>query len=146
MKGSLSGVKLISLLFLLFFTPSKSNADSGIDFLNKCSVIQNNKTEKVWSKFRAGKEKFKASRKKEPINTTKKYNFRRGYCLGYIVASANALSIFLPGKFCPPKNLTRAELSLVVIEYLRENNSNISNLSANQLVSQALSKKFLCRK
>jgi len=80
------------------------------------------------------------------LRTLKKTDaFSRGYCLGYITASANALSIFSPERFCPPKKITKGELSATVITYISENNSNSLKLRANQLVTRALLNKFGCR-
>ena len=116
-----------------------------IDLLSKCTSLKNQEPDKSWNKFRAGKDKFKASRRNSLKNIKKTDKFSRGYCLGYITASANALSVFSPERFCPPKKMTKGELSVTVIAYISENNSNSLKLRANQLVTRALLNKFGCR-
>ena len=119
---------------------------SVIDLSSKCTSLRNQETDKSWHKFRAGKDKFNASRRRNSLKNIKKTNeFSRGYCLGYITASANALSMFSPERFCPPKKMTKGELSAIVIEYISENYSNSLKLRANQLVTRALLNKFACR-
>jgi hypothetical protein len=146
MKKKLCWSAAIFLFCLLYFIPSKVGADTGVDILSKCTSLKNQGPDKSWNKFRAGKDKFKASRRRKILKNTKKTDeFSRGYCLGYITASANALSVFSPEKFCPPKNMTKGELSATVIEYISENHLNSLKLRANQLVSRALLKKFACR-
>ena len=119
---------------------------SVIDLLSKCTSLKNREVDKSWNKFRAGKGKFKASRRRNSLKNIKKTDeFSRGYCLGYITASANALSVFSPERFCPPKKMTKGELSATVIAYISENHSNSLKLRANQLVTRALLNKFSCR-
>ena len=119
---------------------------SVVGLLSKCTSLKNQEVDKSWNKFRAGKDKFKASRRRNSLKNIKKTDeFSRGYCLGYITASANALSVFSPERFCPPKKMTKGELSAIVIEYISENNSNSLKLRANQLVTRALLNKFGCR-
>ena len=121
-------------------------ANTGVDLLSKCTSLKNQEPDKSWNRFRAGKDKFKASRRRNFLKNIKKTDeFSRGYCLGYITASANALSLFLPERFCPPKNMTKGELSATVIAYISENHSNSLELRANQLVTRALLNKFACR-
>ena len=109
---------------------------SVVGLLSKCTSLKNQAPDKSWNKFRANKDKFKASRRRNSIKNIKKTDaFSRGYCLGYINASANALSIFSPERFCPPKNMTKGELSATVIAYISENHSNSLKLRANQLVT-----------
>ena len=146
-KRTLLWSATVSLFCLLYFIPYKVRADNGADLLNKCASLKNQNTNKTWDKFRAGKDKFKASRKREATTDIKKQEeFSRGYCLGYITANANALSVASPQIFCPPKKITKGELSLIVIEYINENHSNALKLRANQLVTKALLNKFLCHK
>ena len=117
-----------------------------IDLLSKCTSLKNQAPDKSWNKFRENKNKFKASRRRNSIKNIKKTDaFSRGYCLGYITASANALSVFSPERFCPPKTMTKGELSATVIAYISENHSNSLKLRANQLVTRALLNKFACR-
>ena len=119
---------------------------SVVGLLSKCTSLKNQEVDKSWNKFRAGKDKFKASRRRNSLKNIKKIDaFSRGYCLGYITASANALSVFSPERFCPPKKMTKGELSATVIAYISENNSNSLKLRANQLVTRALLNKFGCR-
>jgi hypothetical protein len=121
-------------------------ANTGVELLSKCTSLKNQEADKSWNKFRAGKDKFKASRRRNSLKNIKKTDeFSRGYCLGYITASANALSMFSPERFCPPKKMTKGELSAIVIEYISENYSNSLKLRANQLVTRALLNKFACR-
>ena len=116
-----------------------------IDLLSKCTSLKNQELDKSWNKFRAGKDKFKASRRRNSLKNIKKTDeFSRGYCLSYITASANALSVFSPERFCPPKKMTKGDLSATVIAYISENNSNSLKLRANQLVTRALLNKFGC--
>ena len=125
MERKLCWSATIFMFCLLYFIPSKVGANTGVDLLSKCTSLKNQEPDKSWNKFRAGKDKFKASRKRNPLKSIKKTNeFRRGYCLGYITASANALSLFSPERFCPPKNMTKGELSASVIAYISENHSN----------------------
>ena len=146
MKRKLYWSATIFMFCLLYFIPSKVGANTGVDLLSKCTSLKNQAHDKSWNKFRANKDKFKASRRRNSIKNIKKTAaFSRGYCLGYINASANALSIFSPERFCPPKNMTKGELSATVIEYISENHLNSLKLRANQLVSRALLKKFACR-
>ena len=146
MKRKLCWSAAIFLFCLLYFIPSKVGADTGANLLSKCTSLRNQETDKSWNKFRAGKDKFNASRRRNSLKNIKKTeDFSRGYCLGYITASANALSVFSPERFCPPKNMTKGELSAIVIEYISENNSNSLKLRANQLVTRALLNKFSCR-
>ena len=80
------------IVLFVVFLPYKVRADSGADLLNKCASLKNQNINKTWNKFRAGKDKFKASRKRKVTTDIKKQKeFSRGYCLGYITASANAL-------------------------------------------------------
>ena len=89
---------------LLYFIPSKVEAYTEADLLSKCTSLKNQEVDKSWNKFRAGKNKFKASRRRNSLKNIKKTDaFSRGYCLDYITASANALSVFSPERFCPPK-------------------------------------------
>jgi hypothetical protein len=121
-------------------------ANTGVELLSKCTSLKNQEADKSWNKFRAGKDKFKTSRRRNSLKNIKKTDeFSRGYCLGYITASANALSMFSPERFCPPKKMTKGELSAIVIEYISENYSNSLKLRANQLVTRALLNKFACR-
>lgn len=114
--------------------------------LSKCTSLKNQEPDKSWNKFRAGKDKFKVSRRRNPLKNIKKTDvFSRGYYLGYITANANALSVFSPERFCPPKKMTKGELSATVIEYISENHSNSLKLRVNQLVTRALLNKFSCR-
>ena len=79
MQRSLTGLKVFLLFFLLYFIPSKVIADTGTDFLKNCASL--NKQEQVlsWEKFRAGKEKFKASRTRERYqDTDKTKEFKKG--------------------------------------------------------------------
>ena len=100
MKRDSVGLVLILLFYIIYFFPSTAKADSGNDFLKKCAALKNENPNKTWHKFRAGKEKFNASRKKMPLKNIKKKDvFNKAYCLGYITASANALGIFLPMRF-----------------------------------------------
>ena len=146
MKRKLCWSAAIFLFCLLYFIPSKVGADTGADLQSKCTSLRNQETDKSWNKFRADKDKFNASRIRNSLKNIKKTNeFSRGYCLGYITASANALSVFSPERFCPPKKITQGELSAIVIEYISENNSNSLKLRANQLVTRALLNKFGCR-
>jgi hypothetical protein len=147
MQRNLLGLKVFLLFFFLYFIPSKVIADTGTDFLKNCASL--NKQEQVlsWEKFRAGKEKFKANRKRELYqDTDKTKEFKKGYCLGYITASVKALLSHSPNKFCPPKKITRRELSLTIINHIRKNNPNELNLGANLLVTKALLNKFNCNK
>ena len=119
MKRKLCWSAAIFMFCLLYFIPSKVGANTGVDLLSKCTSLKNQELDKSWNKFRAGKDKFKASRRRNSLKNIKKTDaFSRGYCLGYINASANALSIFSPERFCPPKNTTKGELSATVIEYI----------------------------
>ena len=119
MKRKLCWSAAIFMFCLLYFIPSKVGANTGVDLLSKCTSLKNQEVDKSWNKFRAGKDKFKASRRRNSLKNIKKTDeFSRGYCLGYITASANALSIFSPERFCPPKNMTKGELSATVIEYI----------------------------
>ena len=146
MKRKLCWSAAIFLFCLLYFIPSKVGADTGADLSSKCTSLRNQETDKSWNKFRAGKDKFNASRRRNSLKNIKKTNeFSRGYCLGYITASANALSVFSPERFCPPKKMTKGELSATVIAYISENHSNSLKLRANQLVTRALLNKFGCR-
>ena len=146
MKRKLCWSAAIFLFCLLYFIPSKVAANTGADLLSKCTSLKNQEADKSWNKFRAGKDKFKASRRRNSLKNIKKTDeFSRGYCLGYITASANALSVFSPEKFCPPKKMTKGELSAIVIEYISKNYSNSLKLRANQLVTRALLNKFACR-
>ena len=118
---------------------------SVVGLLSKCTNLKNQAPDKSWNKFRENKNKFKASRRRNSIKNIKKTDaFSRGYCLGYITASANALSVFSPERFCPPKNTTKGELSATVIAYISENHSNSLKLRANQLVTRALLSTFSC--
>ena len=131
---------------LLYFIPSKVEAYTEADLLSKCTSLKNQEPDKSWKKFRASKDKFKASRRRNSLKNIKKTDeFSRGYCSGYITASANAIIVFSPERFCPPKKMTKGELSATVIAYIRENNSNSLKLRANQLVTRALLNKFACR-
>ena len=131
---------------LLSFIPFKVGAGTGTDLLSKCASLKNQENDESWNKFRAGKDKFKASRRRNSLKNIKKTDeFSRGYCLGYITASANALSVFSTERFCPPKKMTKGELSATVIAYISENHSNSLKLRANQLVTRALLNKFSCR-
>ena len=68
---------------------------SVVGLLSKCTSLKNQEPDKSWNKFRAGKDKFKASRRRNSLKNIKKTDeFSRGYCLGYITASANAQFIF----------------------------------------------------
>ena len=146
-KNSTLVAVTVSLFCLLYFSPYKARADNGAYLLNKCASLKNQDTNKTRDKFRARKDQFKASKKREVTTGIKKQEeFSRGYCLGYITASANALSIASPLIFCPPKKITKGELSSIVIEYINENHSNALKLRANQLVTKALLNKFLCHK
>ena len=146
MKRKLYWSATIFMFCLLYFIPSKVGANTGVDLLSKCTSLKNQAPDKLWNKFRAGKDKFKASRRRNSLKNIKKTDeFSSGYCLGYITASANALSVFSPERFCPPKNMTKGELSATVIEYISENHSNSLKLRANQLVTRALLNKFACR-
>jgi hypothetical protein len=147
MQRSLTGLKFFLLFFLLHFIPSKVIADTGTDFLKNCASLNKQKPVLSWEKFRAGKEKFKASRKKELyLDIDRKKEFKKGYCLGYITASANALLSHSPKKFCPPKGITKRELSLTIINHIKKNNPNALNLGASHLVAKALLNKFNCNK
>ena len=145
MKRKLCWSAAIFLFCLLYFIPSKVGADTGVDLLSKCTSLKNQEVDESWNKFRAGKDKFKASRRNSLKNIKKTDKFSRGYCLGYITASANTLSTFSPEKFCPLKKMTKGELSATVIEYISENHLNSLKLRANQLVTRALLSKFSCR-
>ena len=146
MKRKLCWSAAIFLFCLLYFIPSKVGANTGVELLSKCTSLKNQEADKSWNKFRAGKDKFKTSRRRNSLENIKKTDeFSRGYCLGYITASANVLSMFSPERFCPPKKMTKGELSAIVIEYISENYSNSLKLRANQLVTRALLNKFACR-
>jgi len=146
MKRKLCWSATIFMFCLLYFIPYKVGANTGVDLLSKCTSLKNQEPDKSWNKFRAGKDKFKASRRRNSLKNIKKTDeFSRGYCLGYITASANALSVFSPERFCPPKKMTKGELSATVIAYISENHSNSLKLRANQLVTRALLNKFACR-
>ena len=85
---------------LLYFIPSKVGANTEVDLLSKSTSLKNREPDKSWNKFRAGKDKFKASRRRNSLKNIKKNDeFGRGYYLGYITASTNALSIFSPERF-----------------------------------------------
>ncbi len=88
---------------LLYFIPSKVGANTGVDLLSKCTSLKNQEPDKSWNKFRAGKDKFKASRRNSLKNIKKTDKFSRGYCLGYITASANLLCVFSPERVLPTK-------------------------------------------
>ena len=146
MKRKLCWLAAIFMFCLLYFIPSKVEGNTGVGLLSKCTSLKNQEVDKSWNKFRAGKDKFKASRRRNSLKNIKKTDeFSRGYCLGYITASANALSVFSPERFCPPKKMTKGKLSATVIEYISENHSNSLKLRANQLVTRALLNKFGCR-
>ena len=146
MKRKLCWSATIFMFCLLYFIPSKVGANTGADLFSRCTSLKNQEPDKSWNKFRAGKDKFKASRRRKSLKNIKKTDgFSRGYCLGYITASANALSVFSPERFCPPKKMTKGELSVTVIAYISENHSNSLKLRANQLVTRALLNKFACR-
>ena len=146
MKRQLCWSAAIFLFCLLYFIPSKVGANTGVELLSKCTSLKNQEADKSWNKFRAGKDKLNSSRRRNSLKNIKKtQEFSRGYCLGYITASPNALSEFSPERFCPPKNMTKGELSATVIEYISENQSNSLKLRANQLVTRALLNKFACR-
>ena len=146
MKRKLCWSATIFMFCLLYFIPSKVEGNTGAGLLSKCTSLKNQDVDKSWNKFRAGKDKFNASRRRNSLKNIKKTNeFSRGYYLGYITASANALSVFSPERFCPPKKKTKGKLSAIVIEYISENNSNSLKLRANQLVTRALLNKFGCR-
>ena len=82
--------------------------NTGAGLLSKCASLKKREGDKSWNKFRAGKDTFKASGRRNSLKNIKKTDtFSRGYCLGYITASANALSVFSPERFCPPKKMTR---------------------------------------
>ena len=145
MKRNLCWSAAIFLFCWLYFIPSKVGADTGVDLLSKCTSLEKQESDKSWDKFRAGKDKFKASRRRNSLKNIKKNDtFNRGYCLGYITASANTLSTFSPEKFCPPKKMTKGKLSAIVIKYISKNYSNSLILKANQLVTRALLNKFSC--
>ena len=146
MKRKLCWSATIFMFCLLYFVPSKVGANTGIDLLSKCTSLKNQQPDKSWNKFRAGKDKFKVSIRRNSLKNIKKTDeFSRGYCLGYITASANSLSVFSLERFPHPINITKGELSAAVIEYISENNSNLLKLRANQLVTRALLNKFACR-
>ena len=108
MKRKLCWSATIFMFCLLYFIPSKVGANTGVDLLSKCTSLKNQEPDKSWNKFRTGKDKFKASRRRNSLKNIKKTDeFSRGYCLGYITASANALSVFSPERFCPPKKMTK---------------------------------------
>ena len=71
-KRTLLWPATVSLFCLLYFIPYKVRADNGADLLNKCASLKNQNTNKTWDKFRAGKDKFKASRKREVTTGIKK--------------------------------------------------------------------------
>ena len=146
MKRKLCWSAAIFMFCLLYFIPSKVEGNTGAGLLSKCTSLKNQAPDKSLNKFRANKDKFKASRRRNSIKNIKKTDaFSRGYCVGYITASANALSIFSPERFCPPKKMTKGELSATVIAYISENHSTSLKLRANQLVTRALLNKFTCR-
>ena len=145
MKRKLCWSATIFMFCLLYFIPSKVGANTGVNLLSKCTSLKNQEPDKSWHKFRAGKDKFKASRRNSLKNIKKTDEFSRGYCLGYITASANALGVFSPERFYPPKKMTKEELSATVIAYTSENHSSSLKLRANQLVTRALLNKFACR-
>ena len=70
-KRTLLWSATVSLFCLLYFIPYKVRADNGADLLNKCASLKNQNTNKTWDKFRAGKDKFKASRKREALRALK---------------------------------------------------------------------------
>ena len=57
---------------LLYFIPSKVGANTGVDLLSKCTSLKNQEPDKSWNKFRAGKDKFKASRRRNSLKNIKK--------------------------------------------------------------------------
>ena len=108
MKRKLCWSATIFMFCLLYFFPSKVEANTGLDLLSKSTSLKNQDNDESWNKFRAGKNKFKASRRRNSLENIKKTDeFSRGYCLGCITASANALSEFSPERFCPPKKITK---------------------------------------
>ena len=71
-KRTLLWSVMVSLFCLLYFSLYKVRADNGADLLNKCTSLKNQDTNKTWDKFGAGKDKFKASRKRGPLTDIKK--------------------------------------------------------------------------
>ena len=95
MKRKLCWSAAIFLFCLLYFIPFKVGADTGVDLLSKCTNLKNQGPDKSWNKFRAGKDKFKASRRRNFLKNTKKTDeFSRGYCLGYITPALTRLVYF----------------------------------------------------
>ena len=104
MKRKLCWSATIFMFCLLYFIPSKVEANTGVDLLSKCTSLKNQEPDKSWNKFRAGKDKFKASRRRNSLKSIKKTDeFSRSYFLRYITASANALSVFYQKGFAHQK-------------------------------------------
>ena len=72
MKRILCWSATIFMFCLLYFIPSKVGANTGVDLLSKCTSLKNQEPDKSWNKFRAGKDKFKASRRRNPLKNIKK--------------------------------------------------------------------------